>query len=262
MSRSSRPPALPCLPPGARFVPLLAAALAGCDKTAAAPIPACGEDALSTCLERTQPEAWYKDQGERYFDSLDASADVSSRPTYAELVARWEWPPWLLLTGYGRDLTEAVDAVVLVAIPDTTVPERDCRVFDEQPFTRCRVNFDYSGQACPIYEEFTFNDQGEITFVEAWSDQPGLVPMADPDDTWGEGDDVHRLSTRVPGLGNSTGQIDPTGEAMTTAAADDPEVADFAARTQDFWGYWNEAYAAQGEDVFAVGCGWEAGATP
>ena len=212
--------------------------------------------ALSTCLSPALSDAAYIDQGQRYFDTLDASADPDSEPMYAELVARWEWPPWLLLTGYGRDLTLAADEAVLAAMPGTTVPTRDCRAFAVQPFVRCRVSFDYDGQACPIYEEFTFNDAGEVTFVEAWSDQPTLLPMDGEGDPWAEGTAVARLSARIPGLGTATGRIDPVGNEMARVAESDPDVADFAARTQDFWGFWSEAYAAAGADMFARGCGW------
>jgi hypothetical protein len=216
----------------------------------------CDEDLLSTCLEPTQTDAFYVDQGMRYFDSLDASADPTSRPTYSERVARWEWPPWLLLTGYGRDMIPAVDELVLIAQPDTTVPERDCRAFPVQPFARCRVTMSIEGKGCGIFEEFTFNDQGEITFVEAWSDLPGLGPTYDPTDLWAEGRSVHRLSNRIPGLGNATGRIDPTGPEMTRLAAADEEVADFVARTQDFWPMWADTLDAAGDDLYARGCGW------
>lgn len=218
--------------------------------------PCAGVGALSRCLSPAQADEAYIDQGQRYFDTLDANADPESEPTYAELVARWEWPPWLLLTGYGADLTLAVDAAVLAAFPGTTVPIRDCRAFEVQPFGRCRVSIDYEGQPCPIYEEFTFNDAGEVTFVEAWSDQPALLPMDGEADPWAEGDDVVRLSTRIPGLGTASGRIDPLGDEMARAGESDADVADFAARTQDFWGYWSEAYEAAGDDMFARGCGW------
>lgn len=216
----------------------------------------CDEDGLSTCLSPTQTEAFYVDQGQRYFDSLDASADPTSRPTYSERVARWEWPPWLLLTGYGRDMIPTVDELVLAAQPDTTVPVRDCRAFPVQPFARCRVTMSIEAKGCGIFEEFTFNDQGEITFVEAWSDLPGLGPTDDAADAWAEDDGAHRLSTRIPGLGGSTGLIDPTGPAMTAAAADDAEVADFVARTQDFWPLWAATLDEAGDDMYARGCGW------
>jgi hypothetical protein len=227
---------------------------------AAAPAPdlrACGTPgALATCLAPTMPPEHYIDQGLKYFDTMDGSADPESRPTYAERVARWEWPPWLLLTGYGRDLIRTVDEGVLSVYPNTTVPTRDCRAFDVQPFARCRVSFDYAGRPCPIYEEFTFNDAGEVTFIEAWSDLPGLRPTEDPADPWAEAPGVHRLSTRVPGLGTPTGQIEPEGEAMAAAAASDPEVADFAARTLDFWKAWGQAYRAAGAGLYTRGCGW------
>jgi hypothetical protein len=230
--------------------------LAACAAPAEPDDPCVGPGARSTCLSPTQSDEYYIDQSLRYFDTLDASADPESEPTYAELVARWEWPPWLLLTGYGREFTLQIDEVVLAAIPGTTVPQRDCRAFDVQPFGRCVVSFDYDGQPCPIYEEFTFNDAGEMTFVEAWSDLPGFRPTDPDQDPWAEGEGVGRLSTRVPGLGTASGRIDPLGEEMTLAGQSDPELADFAARTQDFWTYWVEAYAAAGDDLFERGCGW------
>ena len=226
----------------------------------AAPAPdprACGTaGALATCLTPTMTPEYYIDQGQKYFDTMDGSADPESRPTYAERVARWEWPPWLLLTGYGRELIRTVDEGVLSVYPNTTVPTRDCRAFDVQPFTRCRVAFDYAGRPCPIYEEFTFNDAGEVTFIEAWSDLPGLRPTEDPADPWAEAPGAHRLSTRVPGLGTPTGLIEPEGEAMTAAAALDPEVSDFATRTLDFWKAWGQAYRAAGAGLYTRGCGW------
>ncbi len=218
----------------------------------------CGQDALSTCLAPQQAPTYYVEQGLKYFDTLDSSADRTSHPEYGELVARWEWPPWLKLTGYGEALTVAVDEAVLTLYPTTLVPVRDCRAFAVQPFARCRVSFDYDGRACPIYEEFTFNDQGQVTFIEAWTDAPGLLPMDPTLDPWAEGDDVHRLSTKVPGLGNATGTIDPEGEAMTRAALADAELADFAERAQDFWIAWFDELEAVGggENAIAHGCGW------
>lgn len=221
--------------------------LSACAKDPSDSTPTCDDAALSSCLSPTQSDSYYVDQGNRYFDTLDASADPESVPAYADWVARWEWPPWLLLTGYGSDLTLAVDRLVLAAYPTTTVPTRDCRFFDTQPFARCHVVMDYDGKDCPIYEEFTFNDEGNVTFVEAWSD---------PNREWSDQDGAQRLSTRIPGLGSPTGYFDPQSEAMTQAAAQDADVADFVMRTQDFWTAWSAAYDAAGDDLFARGCGW------
>jgi hypothetical protein len=201
--------------------------------------------------------AYYIDQGLKYFDTMDGSADPESRPTYAERVARWEWPPWLLLTGYGRDLIRTVDEGVLSVYPNTTVPTRDCRAFDVQPFARCRVAFDYAGRPCPIYEEFSFNDAGEVTFIEAWSDVDGLRPTS-ADDRFGESPDFPRLSTRVPGLGRADGLVDPESAALIAAAESDPDLASFRARALDFWGTWGAEYRAAPPDFFARGCGWGA----
>jgi hypothetical protein len=201
-----------------------------------------------------KPE-YYVEQSLRYFDTLDVDADPASVPYYSELVARWEWPPWLKLTGYTRDTMNAT-AAFLRKMDPSTVPDRDCRAFPVQPFGRCRVTFAYGGRPCPIYEEFTFNDGGEMTFIEAWSDLPGMLPMTDEKDTWAEGPGVHRLSTRVPGLGNEEGRIDPAGRWMMDAARGDPEIADFARRTRDQWQYWMDEFMAAGDTLYQRGCGW------
>ncbi len=210
--------------------------------------------ATASCLTPTQTPEYYEDQALRYFDTLDVDADRERTPTYSDLVARWEWPPWLLLTAYGRDdMIQTADT--LRVVDPSTVPERDCRFFETQPFARCYIEFEYEEGPCPIYEEFTFNDQGETTFIEAWSNLPGLLPNA-PDDPWGERADYPRLSTRVPGLGTETGRIDLDSEWMRGAAEDDPDLADFALRASDWWAYWIDAVNDAPHDFFAVGCGW------
>ena len=101
------------------------------------------------------------------------------------------------------------------------------------------------------------DDKGQVmTFIEAWADMPGYLPYADPNDTWAEGDAVHRLSTKVPGLGGATGLIDPLGAAMQRASLVDADVADLIPRTQDFYSAWLDEHAIQGADYFSRGCGW------
>ena len=237
-------------------------ALSACGADSDAPAPSrldpCrdrGTDgATATCLAPTRSAEWYVAQAERYFDTLDVSADPESVPDYAELVARWEWPPWLLLTGFGRQ-TLIDTGKLLKQVDPSTVPLRDCRAFERQPFARCRVSFEYEGGPCPIYEEFVFNDAGETTFIEAWSDLPDLVPTT-ADDPWGERSSIGRLSTRVPGLGRPDGRIDLDGTWMADVAAEDADVADLALRASDQWKHWGEALAAAPKDFFALGCGW------
>ena len=245
-------------------VALLSLALtAGCSE--AAPRPECltagGQAAPSTCLTPQQTAAYYAAQSVVYFDSFDTSASRASLPLYAERVARWEWPPWLKLTGYGKDTMSEGDALVLGSTP-STVPVRDCRGFTSQPFGRCHVSFQYAEGSCGIYEEFTFNDQGEMTFIEAWSDLPGLWPMTSADDRWAEQPGAHRLSTRLPGLGSSTGRIDPWSTAMAQAAATDPEIADFVARAKNFTASWLDELGNAGADLYVRGCGWPAPPPP
>jgi len=211
--------------------------------------------ATATCLTPTQTAAYYAEQANRYFDTLDTSADPESMPNYSEWVARWEWPPWLLLTGFGRQ--DMIDTGKSLQFLDpSTVPVRDCRGFDTQPFARCVVSFEYEGGPCPIYEEFTFNDAGEVTFIEAWSDLPGMRPQSDASDPWGERGTIARLSTRVPGLGTPEGRVDLESSWMKEAAAQDPDVADFAMRAADWWTFWLQATNEAPEDFFALGCGW------
>ena len=230
--------------------------------TTVVPDPSCSTPdragALSTCLTPTQKDAYYVDQGSKYFDALDRSMPADSTPTYSERVARWEWPPWLKLTGYTREQMEGTDKLVKSQAP-AVVSHRDCRAFAVQPFARCRVSFDYDnqggGKGCAIYEEFTFNDAGEMTFIEAWSDSPGYAPM-EKGDPWAEAPGIHRLSTRVPGLGSATGRIDPDGTYMAQAALNDPEIADMVARAKDFWPAWLAENEKAGPDYFKLGCGW------
>ncbi len=211
--------------------------------------------ATAGCLEPLWTAEYYISQSSKYFDTLDVDADPNSVPNYSARVARWEWPPWLKLTGYEREQMVAIGELLKQFDP-STVPVRDCMAFPVQPFGRCHVVMYYEGGACPIYEEFTFNDQGEMTFIEAWSDAPGMLPTADAADRWAEGPDIHRLSTRIPGLGNATGSIDLDSEAMAQAAGRDPEITDFVARARDFWETWYAEFEAAGDDLFKRGCGW------
>ena len=54
-----------------------------------------------------------------------------------------------------------------MALDPSTVPVGDCRAFSVQPFALCYVSVEYQAGSCPIYEEFVFHDQAEMTFIEA-----------------------------------------------------------------------------------------------
>lgn len=229
-----------------------AAWIAGCGDGGAGSVRAdglqCGTPAArSGCLTPRQSQAYYIEQSEKYFYTMDSSVSPFVIPDYSELVARWEWPPWLLLTGLGRFNLIWTD--LLLKLNPTTYAMMDCRAFPVQPFGRCHVVFDYSGELCPIYEEFTFNDQGEMTFIEAWTDLPGWLPVDDPDDPWAEGEGVRRLSTRVPGLGNERGLIDLHAPWMEAAAERDAEVADFLRRARDPYRSWLKELLEHWRDV-------------
>ena len=239
---------------------------AACGGTEEEPAPAAGPRATNSCVDVDTPGAnapclsaseapeYYVEQALSYFDTLDVDADRGHVPTYDPQVARWEWPPWLLLTALGReDMIEVNDN--LRSLDPSTVPVRDCRFFDVQPFARCYVTFEYEQGSCPIYEEFTFDGEGEMTFVEAWSVEPGLVSRADYD-RWAEAPNFPRLANRIPGLGTPTGSYDLDSSWMAAAADRDPEVADFVMRASDWWKHWFEALAEAEPGFFATGCGW------
>ncbi|MDB5228618.1 MAG: hypothetical protein JWN78_2811 [Bacteroidota bacterium] len=178
-------------------------------------------------------------------------------PNYSELVIRWEWRPWLLLTGYTKD--GLISSDILLKLNPTSYDKIDCRAFETQPFCRCHVIFNYSGKTCPIYEEFTFNNQGEITFIEAWSDYESLLPMnSGADEIWDEQEywgmkDVYRLSAKVPGLGNDSGKIDIQAAYMENAALLDNDVADLVKRIKDPFHTYLEQLLTHQEEV-AHGC--------
>jgi hypothetical protein len=221
--------------------------------------PSCDtEAATADCLSPTMPPDYYVEQAQKYFNTMDTAEDRDDAPNYAEWVVRWEWPPWLLLTAFGAAHIENTD-LLLRAYP-STIPERECLFFEEQPFARCRVVFYYEdpaheGRGCPIYEEFAFNDAGEMTVIEAWSDVEGLVPLAEGD-LWAEADDFERISTRIPGLGTASGQLDINSETYATAAEHDPLLGDLKNRANNWTETWMEAYEAAGDTLWSDGCGW------
>ena len=116
------------------WLPILAIVV-GCDASPSPPSRTCGPDALADCARPRQTPAYYVDQAMRYFDALDVAAPAEHTPTYAELVVRWEWPPWLKLTGYTAAQMELTDKLVKQYAP-AVVSHRDCRAFDRQPFAR------------------------------------------------------------------------------------------------------------------------------
>lgn len=185
------------------------------------------DSAYSTRLTPQFEPAYYIDQGVKYFRTMESSVPAKVQPIYAKKVVRWEWPPWLWLTGYGRG--NLIHTDILLKLYSTSYDTIDCRFFPVQPFCRCHVIFNYSGTRIPIYEEFTFNDQGEITFIEAWSDYPSLLPMS-ASDYWAEGENVDRLSSRVPGLGSATGRLQINAAFMRHAALTDTILADMLHR--------------------------------
>lgn len=200
------------------------------------------DSAFATRLTPKFSPDYYIDQGIKYFLTMESSVPNHVQPEYSDLVIRWEWPPWLKLTGFKR--RNLINTDILLKLYPTKYDTIDCQFFEVQPFCRCHVIFNYSGTRIPIYEEFVFNDLGEITFIEAWSDYPSLLPM-DASDYWAEAPDVERLSTRVPGLGNNEGRIDRKADWMLRAAEKDSDLADMLHRLKYPFGTWVREYFKQ-----------------
>lgn len=116
----------------------------------------------------------------------------------------------------------------LVALYPTKVEERAHRVFGEHPFGRSCVSFRYAFKKRPvrIYEEFTFNTDGEIVFIEAWSDSYELKS-----DAWGESNERVRMSHAWPK--DTHGNLAPPGsESYKKALKTDPLLQELHARMQ------------------------------
>lgn len=190
--------------------------------------PKCAnESALSTCVSPSFNEAYYIEQSVLYFRTMESKVSPFVQPNYAKDVIRWEWPPWLWLTGYGRFNLIWTD--VLLKLFPTAYNKLDCKAFSTQPFGRCHVVFNYGGHLCPIYEEFTFNEKGQITFIEAWSDYPSLLPMP-VEDQWAQGEQVSRIANKVPGLGFGDGNINGESSPLIEAAKYDSDLANLLGR--------------------------------
>lgn len=130
---------------------------------------------MSSAVKRNVPDEYYINQANEYFNSLDTTKR-EYMPKYNQNVARFEWPPWLLLTGLGKERTIAIDEAIRLMGPCVCV-DRNHKLFASNPFVRSVITFYYGKEDIEkkihpvrIYEEFTFNSIGEITFVEAWWD--------------------------------------------------------------------------------------------
>lgn len=213
------------------------------DKIPAASVPNLNTSPqlLSTVLTPKFEEAYYIDQANQYFDTLDTSVEKGN-PKYSDKVARWEWPPWLILTGFGQLQIQVIDGAIRESGKCICV-DRQHKFFPQNPFVRSVVTFyygeeDIANKTNPlrIFEEFTFNDAGEITFVEAWWDRDykDLLPALD-DKGWPlDQNAVKRLSTQLPGLGNSDGKIHLMSDEFIEAANKTQIIASFRARALHF----------------------------
>ena len=193
---------------------------------------------LSTALKPVKSPEYYEKQCDLYFDTLQTKVN-EERPNYSVDVARWEHPPWLLLTGLGKERTRIIDDEIR-KYPCICV-NRTHKFFPQQPFGRSRVTF-YYGQdnidkklnPIHIYEEFTFNDKGEMTFIEAWTDDESETGKLRELDSDGWPTNFARLSTQIPGLGNQNGFVNIHSKYFNEVASKNGSLADFKFRHEHF----------------------------
>lgn len=177
---------------------------------------------------------YYISQTNMYFDTLDTSSDVKEYPTYSIKVIRWEWPPWLVLTGFGN-VKYIDEALRFTFASECKCINRRIEFFKTNPYTRCTVTFYYDGNNIPIdiYEEFTFNSDGEITFIEAWWNKINYQGQLSGVDSIGLPIVSTRMSSLIPGINNKDG-VDLNSKEMQDACDKSALVYDFKKRAQDF----------------------------
>lgn len=189
---------------------------------------ACGTThALSTCVQPTKGEEYYVGQALNYFAQLDPTQEKRDKALLSKGFLRFEWAPWTLFNGYADKLTHMVDAVdgKIGSFFPTSPEHRICTFHETNPFVRCSLimwsHYDdprtekapvsdaLKGKAgCGIYQEFTFDQEGRISFTEVNS-------VTLPKQT--------RLSTRVPGLGR-TGEAAVHTDVLHDYSGNDPHL--------------------------------------
>jgi len=140
---------------------------------------------LSTQVIKNHTNDYYKHQANLYFDFLDTSKPFIS-PNYADKCVRYEWPPWSRITGIGALKMNVLDKIYRTIYP-CVIKNRTFQTYDINPFVRSKVTFHEMNapyKTYDIYEEFSFNEKGEIIFIEAWSPK--------------QNGEYNRLSTKIP----------------------------------------------------------------
>ena len=175
------------------------------------------QNAFSSNIEKNLDDHYYQTQCDLYFRNQEYKYS-GEKPNYSQLSSRWEYQPTGNgLTGYGGDRMHRSDEMIRQSPCEVT--NRVYKIYDTQPFGRALVTFYYGDNVetkqnpIHIYEEFTFNSQGQITFIEAWAYDASMAESPSkpfpPDDSR-----FPRMSRIIPGLGNSEGLIDITSSAF------------------------------------------------
>jgi hypothetical protein len=128
---------------------------------------------LSTQVNKTHTNDYYIHQAYLYFDFLDTSKPFIPL-NYADKCVRYEWSPWGSplsgVTGLGK-LMHFFDKIYRFIYP-CVIKNRTFQTYDINPFVRSTVTFHEMNapyKTYDIYEEFSFNEKGEIIFIEAWT---------------------------------------------------------------------------------------------
>lgn len=192
-----------------------------------------------TAVQATREKEYYIEQAHLYFDLIAGTKDRSlTQLFYSNWLIRYEWEPWLMLTAQnnGVDTAKLIDSLEPEAIPcEVPMEQRYVRFYTTNPFVRMMIRIYWPDRTSDIvtwiYEEFSFDRNNDICFIEAWSypestlsrgggkgyvienQNDPLLPSdkAIPSDLtdeesnfcWPDQDRIYRMATHVPGLGDA-----------------------------------------------------------
>ncbi|KAL7556649.1 hypothetical protein ACA910_017588 [Epithemia clementina (nom. ined.)] len=125
-------------------------------------------DSDGPSLMAPEQAEYYIKQCDIFLNTLTTTLRPAKIPNLSKTVMRWDWSHDRL-TGRNRDTLIAMDIFATAVAPEQSV-ESEHKIYQQQPLGRSMVQFQSvkSGDLRTLYIEFTFNDEGEISFVEVW----------------------------------------------------------------------------------------------
>ena len=191
----------------------------------------------SNSVVPNKDESYYINQANTYFSFLETTSKDHIEPNYSPSLIRWEWEPWLILTGLNDERTLIIDSLIRETGKCECL-DRELVFYNTNPFVRCRVTFYYGENKTPIkiYEEFTFDGSGNISFIEAWYDvEDNKLQIPEREfDGWPKFCSVKRLSNLIPGYNKTDFILVLESSEMISQAELYDDVKNFKSRAEKF----------------------------